>query len=86
MKNENFNDDFMKKLIEKIKQLLDLKYRPANEVIIDDVELREKLKISRRTSLNYRNSGNLKHFKIENKIYYFLSDVFEFIRKYGGGN
>jgi hypothetical protein len=54
--------------------------RPANEVILDDCDVRELLKFSRRTLLDYRKSGKLLFYKIENKIFYFLSDIFSFIK------
>ena len=54
--------------------------RPANEVILDDCDVRELLKVSRRTLLDYRKSGKLLFYKIENKIFYFLSDIFSFIK------
>jgi hypothetical protein len=56
--------------------------RPANEVILDDFDVRELLKVSRRTLLDYRKSGKLLFYKIENKIFYFLSDIFSFIKNY----
>ena len=54
--------------------------RPAHEVILDDCDVRELLKVSRRTLLDYRKSGKLLFYKIENKIFYFLSDIFSFIK------
>ena len=80
MKQISLNEDFLNQITEKVKEVIDLKYRPSNEVIIDDVQLRDMLKISRRTALNYRNSGKLKFYKIENKIFYFLSDVYDFLK------
>lgn len=74
---ENLYDDgktFVQQLIEKY-------HRPATEIVLDDVDLRNMLKISRRTALNYRQILGLKFYKVENKIYYFLSDVLEFIKK-----
>lgn len=56
--------------------------RPANEVILDDCDVRDLLKVSRRTLLDYRKSGKLSYYKIENKIFYFLSDIFSFIKNH----
>lgn len=68
---------------EMVLSLLDKYNRPANEIILDDVDLRAMLKISRRTALSYRQSGKIVFYKIENKIFYFLSDVLAFIKKAG---
>ena len=65
-----------------LKDLLEKKMRPANEIILDDVDLRELLNVSRRTTLNYRASGKLKYFKVEQKNFYFLSDIISFIKTY----
>ena len=48
---ENYSEEFLE---EKIKELIDKHHRPANEVLLDDVDIRTLLKISRRTSLEYR--------------------------------
>jgi hypothetical protein len=64
-----------------IKEIVDTHSRPASEIILDDVDLRVLLKISRRTALNYRNKG-LKYFKVENKIFYFLNDIIDFIKNF----
>lgn len=83
---ENFNQPgFLSPEISKavesiVIRLLDKYKRPSNEIILDDVDLREMLKISRRTALNYRQSGKLIFYKVENKIFYFLSDILNFIK------
>lgn len=69
----------------KVEKMIELRIRPADQIIIDDVDLRVLLKVSRRTLLNYRQIG-LKYHKIENKIFYFLSDVLEFIRSHSNDN
>jgi hypothetical protein len=75
--NENLEE-----LLKRLVQLESGSLRPANEVILDDCDVRELLKVSRRTLLDYRKSGKLLYYKIENKIYYFLSDVFQFVKKH----
>ncbi len=83
---ENFNQPgFLSPEINKavesiVIRLLDKYKRPSNEIILDDVDLREMLKISRRTALTYRQSGKLIFYKVENKIFYFLSDILNFIK------
>lgn len=54
-----------------------------NEKLIDDVEAREILKVCRRTLYNYRKLG-LKSYPINKKRYYFLTEVYAFIRTMGG--
>lgn len=79
-------DDFYKKLKILLQQLLDKHCRPATEIILDDVDLRDMLKISRRTAFNYRQQYGLKFYKIENKIFYILQDVLDFLNAFGGQN
>ncbi len=80
MNQEKNYEEFISNVEEIVLNLVRKHHRPANEIILDDVDLRDLLKISRRTALNYRNSGRLKNYKIENKIFYFLSDVLDFIK------
>lgn len=51
--------------------------------ILDDVDLREVLKISRRTSLEYRQKGYIRfhRFADDSKIFYLLDELIEDIRK-----
>jgi len=60
--------------------------RPASETILDDIDIRFLLKISRRTSLDYRKKKILRFHQIEKKIYYFLDELIIDIKKAGGGN
>ena len=83
MSNSNFPNDHWDALKALMREFIEKNSRPANEVILDDVDLREMLKISRRTALSYRQSKKLVYFKIENKIYYFLSDILNFIKTTG---
>jgi len=78
--------EFWERAEPQIKKLIDTSSRPATEIILDDVDLRSLLKISRRTALEYRKKGFFPHYKLENKIYYFLSDIITGIKKFGGHN
>lgn len=51
--------------------------RPANEVILDDVDLREMMKVSKRTTATWRQKRLIQHSWIEGKVFYKLSDVLE---------
>ena len=84
MRNFDSSNTYSKIEIEDlIMKLIERHARPASEVIIDDVDLRNLLKISRRTSLVYRKKGIFKFYKLDGKIYYFLGEVLEAIREKG---
>lgn len=84
---KDLNDENFQKYLEvEIKKHLEIHARPASEVILDDVDVRELLKISRRTALEYRKKKFFKFFKLEIKIYYFLSDIIDGIKMNGGQN
>lgn len=70
------NEDLLIKLIER-------HARPASEIILDDVDLRNLLKISRRTSLEYRKKGFFKFYKLDGKIFYILEDIIAGIKENG---
>ena len=55
--------------------------RPADETILDDVDLREFLKISKRTCASLREKRLITYSKIGGKIYYRLEDVLKYIAK-----
>jgi len=65
---------------QEVQNLIDKGLRPASEVILDDVDLRNLLKISRRTALKYRKMNLFPHYQIDNKIYYVLSEVIDGIK------
>jgi hypothetical protein len=56
--------------------------RPASEIILDDVELCEKLKISKRTSADMRDKKEIKFSKPRGKVLYILSDVLEYVNSH----
>lgn len=57
-------------------------YKKFPTGILDDVDIREVLKISRRTSLEYRQKGYLRYhrFADDSKIFYLLDELIEDIR------
>ncbi len=81
---KQFSDEFWNELLKRIKEFLDKTHRPASEILMDDVDLREFLKISRRTSLEYRRRKYYPFYKLDGKIYYVLSEVIEGVKKSGG--
>jgi hypothetical protein len=72
---------------ERVKAIIEKSNRPAEEVILDDLDIQNLLKVSRRTSLNYRKSGDLPYHQINNgKIFYILSEVITAIKSAGNNN
>jgi hypothetical protein len=57
-------------------------HRPPNQVIWDDVDLRENLKVSQRTTATWRQEKLITYSKVNGKVFYKLSDVLDFIEKY----
>lgn len=72
--------------ISEINAIVEKKARPASEILLDDVDLRNFLKISRRTSLVYRQKNYYPSYKLDGKIFYVLSEVISGIKKNGGKN
>lgn len=51
------------------------------EVLLDNQDLLQMLKISNRSLQRYRSIGKLPYYTISGKLYYKLSDVHQFIRE-----
>lgn len=51
------------------------------EQLLDNQDVLQKLKISRRSLQRYRSSGQLPYSTISGKLYYKLSDVNKFVRE-----
>ena len=69
---------------ERVKAIIEKSNRPAEEVILDDLDARTLLKVSRRTMLNYRKSGLLAYQQInKGKIFYILSEIISDIKSAG---
>ena len=56
--------------------------RPADESILDDVDLCQMLNVSKRTTATWRAERLIQHSLIKGKIYYVYADVLAFIKKY----
>ena len=77
----NINDQSFE---QRVKAIIEKSNRPAEEVILDDLDIQTLLKVSRRTSLNYRKSGVLPYHQInKGKIFYILSEVIAAIKMAG---
>ena len=69
---------------QRVKAIIEKSNRPAEEVILDDLDIQTLLKVSRRTTLNYRKSGLLPYHQInKGKIFYILSEVITAIKMAG---
>ena len=61
--------------IEAINTRLTQKEKEPKEVWLDNIELMQLLKISKRTAQHYRDDGLLAFSQVGNKIYYRLLDI-----------
>lgn len=68
--------------IDNINQRLSAKDKEPKEKWLDNQELMQLLKISKRTAQHYRDSGMISFSQVGNKIYYRLSDVEELLKKH----
>ena len=73
--------DMLTQLDEISKQLL-AKPKSTKEQWLDNQELMQLLKISRRTAQNYRDTNMIAFSIIGNKIYYKLSDVEDLLNRH----
>ena len=56
--------------------------RPPEQVLLDDVELRQLLKVSKRTTAYLREKGLITYSKLGGKIYYYYSDVLNMMKRH----
>ena len=84
MKKNELPNEIWNHYHKEVKDLIEKYSRPASEVLLDDVDLRNLLKISRRTALEYRKKKIFQSYKIEGKIFYILSEIIDGIKKEGG--
>jgi hypothetical protein len=55
--------------------------RPAEEVILDDIDLQKMLKCSKRKTAQLREQRAITYSKPDGKVYYTLADVLEYVRR-----
>lgn len=88
MSNEEFEQWMLRfwtkieALENKIEQMLKRQNVLNGEILLDNQDLCFQLKVSKRSLQRYRSEGKLKYKQIEQKTYYYKSDVEEFLRKY----
>lgn len=69
-------------LEKRIDQILGRQNVLNGEILLDNQDLCFQLKVSKRSLQRYRSEGKLRYKQIEQKTYYYKSDVEDFIRKY----
>ena len=82
--NSNQNMDEIRDLFKNVgdrMQALENATRPPDQIIYDDVDLRNFLKVSKRTTASWREQGIITFSKIGGKIYYRLSDILSLIKQ-----
>jgi hypothetical protein len=82
--NYREQNEIMNELLEKLNQILPILNQLSKDpetIIIDDVELREMLKISKRKTAYLREKGLISYSKIGGKIHYRLSDVLDLLKR-----
>lgn len=82
IRNSIFDHHEYPNLIERVKGEVEKAKRPAEEVIYDDVDLREFLKVSKRTTAYWREKSMITFSKLGGKIYYRLSDILSLLKKH----
>lgn len=80
IQSEAFNEIVGK--IEQINKRLSEKEKEPQEKWLDNQELMQLLKISKRTAQHYRDSGLISFSQVGNKIYYKMADVEELLKKH----
>jgi len=73
-------------LDEKVKEIKNQNLEIDGEVLLDNQDVLQMLKISSRSLQRYRSYGRLPYYTISGKLYYKLSDVHQFIRDSFSGN
>lgn len=81
-RGEEFISEIKEYLEKKLLVEVILSQRPANEVIIDDADLQNILKVSKRQTAYLRESGLINYDQPipKGKIYYTLQDAIDFIK------
>lgn len=71
----------LEQVISLIKNQIQDIQKPPDQIVLDDYDLRELLKVSKRTTQNWRDTGMIT-FSKPGKIFYKLSSVLEMLEKY----
>ena len=82
MRNNIFDSPAAQEFIRELKSEVLKFQRPADQVIIDEVELCSILHISKRHAADLRKEGKIQYSKDGGKLFYKLSWVLDYIDKY----
>lgn len=74
-------EEFAKVLLKEIDARIYNALRPANEVVLDDIQLQEKLQISKRTTASMRDERLIGYSKPSGKVYYTLQDLLDYVKR-----
>lgn len=69
----------LKEFLKEIDERINKAFRPAEEVILDEFDLCNFLKISKRLSAKLRAEKQITFYKSGGKLYYKLSDVLKYV-------
>ncbi|MBK7110272.1 MAG: helix-turn-helix domain-containing protein [Bacteroidetes bacterium] len=70
------------KKLDEIQGTLEERNKEPKEKWLDNQELMQLLKISKRTAQHYRDSGLISFSQVGNKIYYRLSDIEDLLKNH----
>ncbi len=76
---EFFKHPGWEEITRQIKYQISEAQRPADEIILDDVDLCRMLKVSKRTTATLRSELQITFYKCGGKILYKLSDILDYI-------
>lgn len=78
---EFFRHPGWEELIRNIKYEIAQAQRPADQIILDDVDLCKMLKVSKRTTATLRANSEITFYKCGGKILYKLSDILDYVNR-----
>lgn len=68
--------------LKEICKLLQLKQKHPKEIFLDNYEFIKTMNISQRTAQSWREKGLIGYSKVENKIYYKMSEILNMLDKH----
>jgi len=80
--SEIFQSPSAQEFLKELKHEIFKGQRPPDQIILDEVDFCQFLKISKRHAADLRSEGKVSYSKIGGKLYYKLSDVLNFIERY----
>ena len=81
-RNEVFKSPEAQEFIRELKSEVLKFQRPADEIVIDEVEMCSMLHISKRHAADLRREGKIQYSKDGGKLFYKLSWILEYIEKF----